>query len=96
MSIVFQFLNLGKRSFDQLAILVQDRRKFLVQMTINLGAVHEVEEGDGIEEGRRGGEGGERTKRSGKEVEQKEREREEKKKEEREEEEEETISMMSE
>ncbi|KAL3107853.1 hypothetical protein niasHT_017085 [Heterodera trifolii] len=33
----------GKRSFDQLAILVQNRQKFLVQMTINLGAVQEIE-----------------------------------------------------
>lgn len=32
----------GKKSFDQLAVLVQDRRKFLVQMTINLGAVREL------------------------------------------------------
>lgn len=32
----------GKKSFDQLAVLVQDRRKFLVQMTINLGAVQEL------------------------------------------------------
>ena len=27
----------GKKSFDQLGILVQNRRRFLVQMTINLG-----------------------------------------------------------
>ncbi|KAI1730045.1 7 transmembrane receptor (rhodopsin family) domain-containing protein [Ditylenchus destructor] len=32
----------GKRSFDQLAILVQNRRSFLVQMTINLGSVREL------------------------------------------------------
>ncbi|KAI6234871.1 G-PROTEIN-RECEP-F1-2 domain-containing protein [Aphelenchoides fujianensis] len=32
----------GKKSFDQLAVLVQNRRRFLVQMTINLGAVHEL------------------------------------------------------
>jgi hypothetical protein len=32
----------GKKSFDQLAVLVQDRRKFLVQMTVNLGAVKEL------------------------------------------------------
>lgn len=34
----------GKKSFDQLAVLVQDRRKFLVQMTINLGAVQELDQ----------------------------------------------------
>uniref|UniRef100_A0A915E6Q1 G-protein coupled receptors family 1 profile domain-containing protein n=1 Tax=Ditylenchus dipsaci TaxID=166011 RepID=A0A915E6Q1_9BILA len=32
----------GKRSFDQLAVLVQNRRSFLVQMTINLGSVQEL------------------------------------------------------
>jgi hypothetical protein len=38
----------GKKSFDQLAILVQDRRKFLVQMTVNLGAVREMSPDDNI------------------------------------------------
>ncbi|KAI6212599.1 hypothetical protein M3Y94_00045100 [Aphelenchoides besseyi] len=32
----------GKKSFDQLAVLVQNRRRFLVQMTINLGMVQEL------------------------------------------------------
>ena len=41
---------LGRRSFDQLAILVQNRRKFLVQMTISLGAVQELEKCDNIAE----------------------------------------------
>ncbi|KAI6170761.1 G-PROTEIN-RECEP-F1-2 domain-containing protein [Aphelenchoides bicaudatus] len=34
----------GKKTFEQLAVLVQDQRKFLVQMTVNLGAVRELPE----------------------------------------------------
>ncbi|KAH7698095.1 Protein Y40C5A.4 a, partial [Aphelenchoides avenae] len=36
----------GKKSFDQLAVVVQNRRRFLVQMTINLGQVCELPPGD--------------------------------------------------
>jgi len=32
----------GRKSFDQLAVLVQNRRRFLVQMTINLGGCEEL------------------------------------------------------